>query len=252
MEMGATERKLQELEQREAMLLDAAHALLEEVGFSNLTLEKLAARTDFSKGTMYNHFSSKEDLLTALCVRGLQMQLAAYLRVRTFSDLSRERIMALHYAYHIYARRNPTLFMCVLSGLSPHVIEKTSAVRMNDRRDYESRITSLLDEVVKSAFEAGDIDPVDGLNVADVSFANWALSFGTTALLQTGQRSISIRRLEVPVVFRRNVTLLLDAMSWQPLSSQRDYEPTWTRLGSFFKEPKAPAAPRGKRIPTPA
>lgn len=235
--MGTAERKQQDREQREGLLLDTAHALLEEVGFSNLTLEKLAARTDFSKGTIYNHFSSKEDLLTAMCVRGMQLQLGLYLKARDFSKISRERIMGLHYAYHVYAKRNPTLFMCVLSALSPHVMEKTSAERMEDRRTLESRIARVVDEVVKAALDAGDIDDSQGFEVADLSFANWALGFGTTALLQSAQQAVSIRRLEVPVAFRRNVTLLLDGIGWHPLSRHHDYEPTWARLATFFKEP---------------
>jgi AcrR family transcriptional regulator len=237
MKIATTERKRQDLAQREELLLNAACALLEKDGFSNLTLEKLAAQTNFSKGTIYNHFSSKEDLLTAIGVHGMRLQLGMYLKVSRFSNMSRERMMGLHYAYHVYAMHNPTLFLCVLSALSPWVIEKTSVNRMHDRRDIELRITNVVDDVVMAALKAGDISDSQGFQLTQISFANWAMSFGTTALLQSAQQATSIRRLDVSAAFRSNVTLLLDGIGWHPKSRDHDYETTWAKLAAFFKDP---------------
>ena len=234
--MSTANRKQRELAQRDDMLLDQAQELLEDVGFSNLTLEKLATRTEFSKGTIYNHFSSKEDLLTALCVRGLQIQLEMYLQVLDFPGHSREKVIGLHYAYSLYARRHPTLFMCVLSGLAPNVIEKTSPKRMEERRVLEARITLVLDKVVKQAFAAGDIGSPLANDEATVSFANWAMSFGSMALLQSARRASSIERLNFDTALRCNVDLILDGLQWRPMSGAWDYEATWQRLGDFFTE----------------
>ncbi|NDY91830.1 TetR/AcrR family transcriptional regulator [Ideonella livida] len=232
---GTAQRKQLELEQREGLFMDCALDMLEASGFSGLTLEKLATRTNFSKGTVYNHFTSKEDLFTALCVRGMQMQMAMFSALQAFEGSTRERMMGMHYAYHLYAQRHPTLFMCVLTGLSPHVVEKTSARRMADRQRLEARVTERVDTLVREAVAAGDLRLPPGTTVADISFAHWAVSFGTTALLQSAQQATSIRRLEVPEAFRRNVTLLLDGMGWTPLSTVQDDRDTWRRLGEVFR-----------------
>ncbi|UXY17138.1 TetR/AcrR family transcriptional regulator [Chitiniphilus purpureus] len=234
--MTTAQRKQRELAQRDDMLLDQAQELLEESGFSNLTLDKLAARTEFSKGTIYNHFSSKEDLLTALCIRGLQIQLAMYLKAVEFPGNSREKVIGLHYAYNLYARIHPTLFMCVLSGLAPHVIEKTSAKRMEERRFFEGKVTAVLDRLVQQALESGHIASPLACDAATVAFANWAVGFGTTALLQSAKRATSIERLDSNAVLRRNVDFVLDGLLWHPLSHAWDYEATWLRLSDYFDE----------------
>ncbi|MBV1774965.1 TetR/AcrR family transcriptional regulator [Burkholderiaceae bacterium DAT-1] len=234
--MSTAERKQRELAQRDDMLLEQAQTLLEEVGFANLTLEKLATRTEFSKGTIYNHFTSKEDLLTALCVCGLQKQLDMYLKVLEFPGNPRERIIGLHYAYNLYARRYPTLFMCILSGLAPHVIEKTSVKRMEDRRILEMKVTQVLDRVVQEGFDKGDIRSSLANATAAVTFANWAMCFGSTALLQSARRATSIERLDFRTVLQQNVSIVLDGLQWHPLSSEWDYDDTWARLTAWFSE----------------
>lgn len=234
--MSTTTRKQREWKQREDMLLDIAQEMLEEFGFSNLTLDKLAAKTEFSKGTIYNHFTSKEDLLTALCVRALKIQYAMYLKIHVFEGNSREKILGLHYAYNLYARRYPALFMCVLSGLALNVVERTSEHRMNERSIYERKVTSVLDDIVNQALEEHDIESplVDTIEV--ISFANWAMSFGTTALLQSAGRASSIERMNTDKAFLRNIELILDGLKWKPLSQEWQYDKTWQRLQTFFEE----------------
>ena len=46
-------------------LRDAMVALTEEQGFESFTVNDLCARADLNRGTFYNHFSSKEDLLAS-------------------------------------------------------------------------------------------------------------------------------------------------------------------------------------------
>ncbi len=62
-------RKQREIRQREAYLLDVARKMLMEHGFSGLSMDRLAEATEYSKGTVYQHFSTKEDLVAALAVR---------------------------------------------------------------------------------------------------------------------------------------------------------------------------------------
>lgn len=232
--MSTTLRKHRELMERDELLLEASLDLLEEIGFASLTLEKIAARTDFSKGTVYNHFTSKEDLLTALCVQGMHMQLDMYRKALGFPGHPRERALALHFAYNLYARRHPLLFRCVLSGLSPHVIEKSSERRMADRRGCEVMLSEVVDRVVQEAVTNKDLILPPGQTVADISFANWATGFGTTALLQTVQKAHSLARLDHGKALQRHVSLLMDGMEWRPLSKDWDYGATWRRLETFF------------------
>jgi len=48
---------------REEAILEAAHRLLAEKGFQGMTMDELAARLGIAKGSLYQHFRSKEELL---------------------------------------------------------------------------------------------------------------------------------------------------------------------------------------------
>src|ERR1700733_14315563 len=49
-----------------ATLIEATHELVEELGFSAVTLDEIAARAGVTKGAIYGNFESKEALLVAM------------------------------------------------------------------------------------------------------------------------------------------------------------------------------------------
>ncbi|MEM6648568.1 MAG: TetR/AcrR family transcriptional regulator [Bacteroidota bacterium] len=50
-------------------MLEAAAQVFAERGFDNATLDEIALRAEFGKGTLYNYFSSKDELLLAVIDR---------------------------------------------------------------------------------------------------------------------------------------------------------------------------------------
>lgn len=53
-------KKQQAIADREVELIQLAKSLVQEQGFANLTMDKLTSASSYSKGTIYNHFCSKE------------------------------------------------------------------------------------------------------------------------------------------------------------------------------------------------
>lgn len=66
--ISTTERKRRELASRERALLDAAVALLDRDDWQVVTVEQIAERAEYAKGTVYRHFPSKDDLYARLAV----------------------------------------------------------------------------------------------------------------------------------------------------------------------------------------
>ena len=64
--MSTAERRARELERREQSLLDAAVALLDRDDWQTVTVEAIAERAEYAKGTVYRHFASKDDLYARL------------------------------------------------------------------------------------------------------------------------------------------------------------------------------------------
>ena len=69
--------------------------MLIEQGYAGLSMDRLAEATEYSKGTIYQHFSTKEDLITALAVESSEQRLALMAKARTFRGRPRERMLAL-------------------------------------------------------------------------------------------------------------------------------------------------------------
>jgi TetR/AcrR family transcriptional regulator, repressor of fatR-cypB operon len=66
METVLTRRDRERLMRRTAML-DAARAVFAEKGYQNATLDEVAARAEFGKGTLYNYFAGgKEEIFLAI------------------------------------------------------------------------------------------------------------------------------------------------------------------------------------------
>ena len=64
--MSTAERRARELERRERSLLDAAVALFDCDDWQAVTVEAIAERAEYAKGTVYRHFASKDDLCARL------------------------------------------------------------------------------------------------------------------------------------------------------------------------------------------
>jgi AcrR family transcriptional regulator len=64
--------KEKQRQEREALILQAAEAVLLEKGYYEMSIDEIAARVGIAKGTVYLHFSSKEELVLALVERDMQ------------------------------------------------------------------------------------------------------------------------------------------------------------------------------------
>ncbi len=153
MQMNKTQnRKAREVADREQLLLDLALEIIETHGFSALTMDKLTAQSEYSKGTVYNHFSSKEDLLTALCLRAIRVQQVLYSKLLSFDSCSREKLVGFAFAYELFAKLNPALFMVGLTV-------KTSAIREKASPQRGNAITEAENELIESMVAITAVSP---------------------------------------------------------------------------------------------
>lgn len=58
---------------REQQILDRAEALLSDVGYAAMTVADIAAAAGLTRGALYFYFGSKQDVLTALVARTVQV-----------------------------------------------------------------------------------------------------------------------------------------------------------------------------------
>ena len=62
-------RKQREISQRHELILGKSRQLFIEHGYHSVTMDMIAKEMEYSKGTIYQHFSCKECIITTLCIR---------------------------------------------------------------------------------------------------------------------------------------------------------------------------------------
>lgn len=219
------------LQAREDELLESALSIIETDGVAGLNMDKLVARVPYSKGTIYNHFSSKEDLLTGLCCQGMRILEDLFSRAEAFNGNTRERVIAQHLAYLLYALLYPNRFLLVISAMSPTLFERTSEQRREEIQSLETDLLGTVLSIIDDAITKGDLALPTHMERSQVAFANWSIGFGTIALLAGDTESCECRRnLKIDRDLMINANLMLDGLGWKPLSSEMDSGSTIQRV----------------------
>ena len=101
----------------EALILDAGHALMAEVGFARFSAREVAKRVGYSIGTIYNFFGSYDRLVLAINTRTFVLW-AEHLRGR-LAEAGEDRIAALVAGYFAFAQAHPHLWMAIYDHRLP-------------------------------------------------------------------------------------------------------------------------------------
>lgn len=70
-------RREREKQAREEDILDAAEKIFGKMGFEGALMEDIAKEAQFTRKTLYQHFGNKEELLSAVILRGFKLLLVS-------------------------------------------------------------------------------------------------------------------------------------------------------------------------------
>jgi len=102
-------------------LLDAAQAMISEVGVQALTMEGVAASAGVTKGGLIYHFKTRDDLLAALVERMMrQIQERNQVRAASQGNTSRALVLALSEDTFAMPRKEKQLYSNLLAAISTH------------------------------------------------------------------------------------------------------------------------------------
>ena len=104
-------------EELEALIIDAGHRLLGEVGYAKFSAREVAKRIGYSVGTIYNVFDNLDDLMLALNSRTFLDWAASV--TRTLETAGSDRIAVLVASYFGFAITNRNLWMAIYDHRLP-------------------------------------------------------------------------------------------------------------------------------------
>lgn len=150
MSVTTTPRSLKERqrEERERLIIQAAVDLLLEKGYHEMSMDEIAARVGISKGTVYLHFPSKEDLVFALLQEDRQgFQRTVEEILATTASPEAKLISMLEYVYSDKLSKSFQVFAAVFQNpeLRSRLIEKKDEF-IKSWSGISQRITDVLEE----------------------------------------------------------------------------------------------------------
>lgn len=236
--MSTLTPKQVEIHRRSQQVLEVARDLFREHGYLGLNMDGIAARIGVAKGTIYQHFRNKEEVILALATETLEKRIGLFEQASVFRGRPRERMAAIGCAAELFVQRFPDHFELekVLSCRS--IIEKTALPMQHARAAAEMKCISLVGGIVRDGVASGDLDLPEGFSPDKVVFGLWSISFGGYSIM--GDEAV-LEQLGIGDGFRmvREVhNRLLDGLGWKPLSSRYDYDKVFDRVRrEVFHEP---------------
>jgi len=222
-------RKERERAAREELILDHAQRTLLKDGFQNLNLDNLAESVEYSKGTLYLHFKTKEDIALAVVTRAQKERADFFERASRFNGRSRERVRAIGFACCHFANVYPDYYNVEMMLKSLSFWEKADENRQHQYAMQAGRCFRVIHRLVTDGLHEGDL-PSGKLRSEQIVFAIASTAIGSH-IMSRNSHALMLAGIDDPQeALCENVNILLDGLSWKPLSGEVDYHATDRRI----------------------
>ncbi len=225
-------RKQREIAERHALFLEIAHEILSVEGFHVLSMERIAELAEYSKGTVYQHFSCKEEILVQLCNQSMHTLCSFFERAASFDGTPRDRITALFYAHQLWSSigSNQTE---MLQHLAMHgVRDKATEASLLAHDQLEQRIFSCALGIIEEAIKTGDLPNRKKPSASEIMFACWSLGTGGQLLMTSDIRLSELGITDPSSSLLSMLTHTLDGLDWQPLHKDAHFKKLITKLNT--------------------
>jgi len=186
--LGLEERRKRERENRKNAILKAARKLFFEKGFRQVTVENIARKAEFSKGSIYLYFNSKEEIYSQILLNDIDKfhdRVADILQGPSSASEALIRVAEIYVDFFLNDRELFRILMNFMlhnndmnlpEDINNHIIKTTN------------RTISIIEQVFKYGIEKGEFPP--DINLRMNRNAIWGLLNGIISLhLFTGKES---------------------------------------------------------------
>ena len=236
--------KQRELRERDELFLKVARDMLLNDGYEALTIGRVAKETGFSKGTIYQRFGSKAEVVVALGIRGREHLFNTVHRALEYEGGTRERMAALGVALEQYSLLFPGDMRIIKIIDAETILENVPEEQQKRMAEYDIRIFETLMAVIQQAMAEGDLVLTGDATPQGLCFALWCMVDGGFAALIG---AAPLEQMDLPQPMRAIAQAghrLLDGYGWRPLSTETDYEETARKASAvLFGEDKAAVSP---------
>ncbi len=169
-----------EIQERGKRILAVGFELLREDGLDGIRLELIAQRVGCTRGTLYNHFKNREEILVAMAAEAVEHRFRLFELAVENASTQREKILSICYASIGYRDELPLDFAMEQAIRNESIWQRTSESRQQLFRGNEMACMRLAGEVIAAAIAQRDLPLPAGLTadqmIERVTFGLWSMA----------------------------------------------------------------------------
>jgi AcrR family transcriptional regulator len=181
--MAARPRERRHERTRQA-ILDAAREIISTHGPESLSMRAIADEIDYSPAGLYDYFTGKEEIVTAVCEQG-HRRLTEYMQRADPNLPPDDLLLELGLAYIDFAVRNPDFFLLMFTSPNTGVAPGMDSEQMQNAMHKEGSSFPLLLGAIQRGVDEGLFQPRPGYGVLEMAFTAWSMVHGL-AMLRIG------------------------------------------------------------------
>ena len=216
-------RKQREIESRTAEILRVARPILIADGFQGLSMDRVASQMEYAKGTIYNHFPNKEEIVLALAVQSMELRRQLFEKASQIDRSPRLRMMALGAACEFFTQHCTEDFAIEQWVRNQGVWDKSTEQRQSLILQCEGRCMELVSSIVQDAISDGALKLPDTLCAEELVFGFWAINYGSQILTFTSPSLPALGIFSPSNAIRIHCCTLLNGFHWSPLMDHEVY-----------------------------
>jgi AcrR family transcriptional regulator len=222
-------RKARDFASREELILREARRFLLERGFQGWNMDDLAQTVEYSKGTLYQHFVSKEDLALGVATQALTLRADMFDRAAAFKGGTRERARAIGMACCQFAISCPEYLQVDFLLKEGSFRDKASEQRRLSHDQQGMRCWRAIYTIIVEAMALGDM-PRSPWTAEEATFALIATTVGSHMMSQETPIQVFAGITNGFASIRKNQDLICDGLGWRPLLRDFDFSEVDERI----------------------
>lgn len=181
-------------EARKTQILAAADLVLIEVGFEKFTIDQVIHKAGIAKGTVYNYYKNKDQMLSELSHRALALLHKEFVEYCEKYDSSIEKIKAICLASYYFYKNHPEYFELLLYMERPEF-----TINVKESMRLSINIQAFVMEMVDEGQRKGEIS--NSYSAEMVQYILWASCMGVVQFVESKKnmlknyREINVKEL---------------------------------------------------------
>ncbi len=173
-------------------ILDAARTIIVEDGLAALSMRTLADRIDYSPAGLYEYFSSKEEIVGAVCDEGQGFLFEAMDQVdKTLPPT--DYLNGIGIAYIGFALERPDYFLVMFTAAPPPPeMAGASAEEVHAMLTSQGSAYGILIDAIQRGIDADIFRVRPGFGRDEMAYAAWTLVHGIAMLRTTALRHFPV------------------------------------------------------------